>query len=303
MKTYFILLFLFLLSCSGGSIKPDPTMGSMDANYPTVEFLACGNIWHGLGVCPIKKGQTMSDINLEIQGYYNGTIKVVSDCGFNENKRYKDSEKISLRSSEPAKSCIISFVVSPEYPKEEKTPVVVRSLSGYLAVSAIEDGDDFSGYVSKIKQGTDSSIFIDADQGDRRVVFKGCGKSYDRTITSVGGLIEIQASDVMGPIGITQCPLSGGISNDTTKYITWMIWGYHGDFQPLSDPVVKVSKNKLTLIADPTVSVVSVGNLFKIGSSATFKIDKDKTYILRAVTVSGRTAIGLYKNGVVKWVK
>ena len=50
----------------------------------------------------------------------------------------------------------------------------------------------------------------------------------------------------------------------------------------------------MNIEAQDVVSIVSVGDSYKVSNAGKFKVDTNKEFVVRAISVSGRTVIGVY---------
>src|SRR5579863_5990249 len=97
-----VALFCSSLSaCGGAPLKPDPSTPASDSHYPTAEFQACGQRWHGLGVCDIQAQDDLSKVNLQVQGYLSGDLRVYavsdsSDCQFDQHMTYVKNQLVPI---------------------------------------------------------------------------------------------------------------------------------------------------------------------------------------------------------------
>lgn len=302
-----VLMLLFVSGCRSGRIRPDVCDGTnpngcpyaAQANYQTVEFSACGYSWNGLGTCFVEKGKSLDSIELSIQGYHKGAIRVTSKtCEvIDEDVRYENSQRVRIGLYGEAKeSCVIGFALMPEYDDEETSAVVIRSLKGFLWVSVTEQGDETFGAVSKVAEGGDAVLRVPvAADGDYRVAFRGCGTAFDKTITASGGLVEVRVRDLIPTLGIQRCYFAGGVERGgAVKYVSWLVSGYDKRFIPLPIPVVKFDGEKINVSADKNVSVIALDGSFKLDTSAEFKFKRQEAHVLRALTVAGRVAVGYW---------
>lgn len=301
-----VFSFVVFTACGSGSVRPDICDGTnpngcpaaSQANYPTAEFVACGKAWHGLGTCFVKRGELLDSVGLEIQGYSRGTVRLVSqDCFIDETLRYENSQRVRMGLSGIAdQSCLLSFVITPEFDPNQAEGVIIRSFKGHLWVGVREQEDVSIEFISKIPEGGDAEIRVPVGTpGLHRVVFRGCDIGFDKCIESKDGMIGIHLSEIGPKPGMKRCILQGGIEDGgQNKFITWMIWGYDKKFVPLPIPVVEFDKNKINIIGDPNVSVVSLDEEWRLKNIARFKFDPMTPHIVRLLTVGGRSVFGIW---------
>lgn len=299
-KLLLAVAFLWLTACASG-LKPDPVPGAMDSGYPTAELLACGKRFVGLGICTIEQGKSMSSLNVSIQGYYKGTIQIDSEeCDIHETYRYDNSEVVRAPLSGTAKDCAIDFVLAPEYPKEQNSGLVIESIKGRVWIRTLPKGAAHFGQSTKIKQAINSTLNIPFNE-KARVVFKGCKTTFDKELTPVDGVIKIKLHDLRNMYQVENCIFEGAVmSASKTLRVTWQVWSYDDGFTPLAKPVATWSGKKLTVKADPAVSIIALDNKFEITNETTFNSDPAKAHILRMATVGGRIVIGEW-NGAWTW--
>lgn len=278
-------------------------MPSIDANFPTAEFSACGKLWRGLGICVLERGADLASVELEIKGYFDGAVKIDStDCNLDELVRYSKHQSVRPRLIGPAaESCLISFVVSPEFPNEASQGIKVNSLVGHLWLTVELPGETWGSYLSKVRAGKESSIRVELGekQGESaHAIFFGCDSTYETDlVVDAYGAIDLKATQILGrAIAKESCILEGGIIIGKNQYmLTWMIWGYDEHFLDLPDPLVTLSNGKLTLKGDQNVSALSLDDSWSICNEHTIKkFDPAKPHIARALTVNGRSALGVW---------
>lgn len=320
LRYLFLLLLLVSLSgCGSKKLRPDLSISATQANFPTAEFTACGEVRSGLGICAIKKGQNLDSVLLSVQGYYKGTIKFSTNCDSNSALpspvRYFGNEKIRFfLAGKAEKSCGVSFIVSPEYPNESDQRLHIHSFKGHLYIKVIDGDQKFWGFVSKIKEGPNAGENIDlpAYENTEVVVIvksKRCSVNVDKKIKVTHGVVRIYAKDIFEYVPIKTCVLNGAVlypnRNEALRF-TWFISGYAKEFDTLPIPVHYLKKKKkkyyMHVEADSNTSVVSVDNSYKISNVGKFRFDLNKCHIIRALTIKGRSRIGHYcPNKGIRW--
>jgi len=304
-------IILFIVSCGNVLVK-DSSMSSFDANFTTAEFSVCGEVHHGLAICSIEEGELYSNLNLNIQGYYNGQIKISSpDCLLSspEVLRYTSNQTIPVViAGRVIKSCVIEFVVMPEYPNADKTPIEIHNFKGLVYIKKIPKGSYIIAKSFKVKQlsNIDISINVKEYNGEARLVFFGCESSFDSTITFTNGRYNFNLSDIMPLSSVRSCILNGAlIMDDTQIRLSYLINVYDRKFNQLSVPSLKIKKNKLHVNANSSVSVISLDKEYVMKRKVKFKFKHDQNHILRLMTVKGRSVIGLWDidNQRFKWIQ
>lgn len=291
MRLLLLALFFSVAGCGGASINVDPSIPATQANYPTAEFSACGRLWHGLGGCQIKSGLSLDDLNIQIQGYYNGIVRIVGagdDCQFDEVVSYANNSVIPVRIPRAIKSnCTIGVLVSPQIPHAKDQAVVIRSFMGFLRVRVTDQEWAFSSYETMETIGAKIPISVAGFKPEEtvRVVVRGCGQSSD-SLMQVGSIVlslpAIQAQN---------CFLEIAVIGSKTVIQTIGLTSYSSVFVPLPQPSILDGR----VYASPDVAVISVDNKFSIGNEARIK---GKPTIIRVLTTSGRSEIMVREGGV-----
>lgn len=290
---------LFVLSCS--TIRVDPSVSATGAGFPTAEGVVLGERFRGLRVVSVQRGQSLADLGFKIQGLFSGTVKIDSaNCQINETVRYSESELIPVLMDKPATlSCVISFLVSPEYPNQKNNPIVVSSFKGALAIRVL-DGEAWMGKSLVVPNTSDEMLVLDLkEQNPVRAVFYGCGIEYsEKLYPEEDGTVLVRLNDLMVNTETT-CVLSGLIiSSEYEDLLIDVFVARHSDsFIDLPKPVVKFKKDKLCVEADPTVSFIMTD---KQTSNCLEKCFDNPSFI-RGVTVKGRSFLGVVKDGGIEW--
>lgn len=308
MKFIFLALFLAISGCAG-KLRPDASpLSAVQGEYPTAEFRACGSLWHGLGICAVEKGAALSDIGFEVQGYYKGTVKVDSgDCAVNFSETYVDSEPVgNIVNGRATKSCILTMTVSPEYPEQQNTDVVVSGFRGHLIIKVVDNKEDV--FIATVRQPEtfNSAISIDVSESDEvEVYLSGCGKTYTKIQKpDESGVIHIN-SDLLLSGKPRLCVLDGFVRSKVFKdlIVTIPVAIHYDVFNILPLPKTNFSKGKLSVEADDAVGILSVGSEYKLTNAATFKVKNGD--IVRALTTKGRSVIGVFNKDTesVLWIQ
>lgn len=309
-----IICLLVLVSCAG--LRPDPVIPAIAVGYPTLEFKACEQTFHGLGICSVEKGNLYDDVSFQVQGYYKGTGRVFSqNCNLDQTFSYIDSEiiKIDLE-GEAVKDCLISVTLSPEYPKQNSGEIAVYSLQGHLEIKVKNQDEMWNGQTRKLTGNWKNKLNIKLGVGDLvRVVIRGCGVRYDKEHKVKNGIVTIELSEAMLRKEKELCILEGVIFDPQYEdyLFTVMVAQYATElpndpkwkdyrFIKLAIPSVKIGK-KLEVVATSEVSVVGLDDKNYIKNEKKFKFKKDRDHILRIVTVKGRSVIGVWKASEAKW--
>jgi len=304
----FIPLLLTLFSCSKGIVE-DKVKSSIESNYPTAEFDACNQKWLGAGACFVAKEE--AGTHVDVQGYGKGTITIKSDslCPYRlyESRRYEDNEVLRFEFpwsvSEP---CKLGILTQPEYKDEQNKPIPIAGFEGFLWLFPKREGSDEKLFISKVREDGDESVLLPALASARVVARGDCGVKFDKILNPVNGKIQLKVSDFIGKPDRRFCTPQGGwkIGNDVT-FFSWMIFGYHKDYVPLSIPAVKFEDNKIKVTADNQVSLIVLNQEYKFAQETDFDFDASKENVLRILTVKGRAVIGVWnvKTKAFEWLK
>lgn len=291
-----IIGFLIISGCRD-NIKPDPAPHAEASNYPSAEFYACGKHNLGLGICTISQGDSLQSIGLKLQGYYEGDIKIQSDCGFSDLFHYTDNALVEYNLTGPAQeSCMIGFEIAPSYPNQNNQVIDVSGFKGYLLISVQQPGERVFSFTSKIKMSGNDYVAIPAETtGPLRAKFSGCGSDYDKSVWPQENKVIFAIKDIIPNISEQGgCTMYGGVSTKPITYISWFSYFYSNNFQNISRPSVSFSKNTATIVAEDAVGFIAVDSQYKIGSRGKFKVDLSKPFTVRAFTVGGRSQVGDY---------
>lgn len=296
------LILLTFVSC-GSQLRKDHGAIAFSSNFYSAEFRACGEIQHGMAVCSLKEGSDYNQVNLQIQGYNYGTIKVSSDgCELSqETFRYSENGLMDIKIlGKATKSCLIQFVVQPEYSEQQTQDLVLEDFKGAiylrstkLSWSALEKG-------SRVKQNLSDKWTIPFTDGpDVRVVFFSdrCNVNYDKTIKLTNNKIQLTLGELSTELtkDLKTCVLIGAlIGKNKVIRLTWLLSVYDQNYNRLPIPNIKLSKNKITVESDANTSVVSVNDKYKIDRKGKFKFNTVKQNIVRVITVNGRSRIGIW---------
>ena len=272
------------------------------------------------GVCYLKKGEAFDSIALEIQGYFSGTGRIVSEaCHLDKTFTYKDHEliRITLPNSEPERNCAVNITLSPEYPREWRSGIEVYSLIGALAVRKQSGDEVWESYTRKLTGNTSAFFHINIGQNARaRVVVRGCGIKYDKQLEAQNGHLFIPIAETVAKKETGTCIAEGlALAGKSEFTFTALVAQYATSlpndpkwagfaFGPLAEPAIEIDGDEIIVTGSDQVSVVSAGGEYRARSSGDFSYNPNQTQIIRAVTVKGRTAIGILEPGSeeVEWL-
>jgi hypothetical protein len=299
----------FFLAACVGKIRPDAgSPAAIDSSYPSAEFRACGRLWNGLGVCTLKEGESFDSVDFQIQGYFKGSIRVDGTaCKVARTQSFVESELIPVSIPGRAqKDCVLSFVMSTQLPDQESNPIQVYPLKGHLLIKVVRKDDDWKGDVLKVtgRWQSKARFWVGAD-GDARVVLNGCGNDYDQIHKLDKGYANVSIEKaVKYKTGI--CTLDGAVIHPEIQdlRVSYLIAQYDKDFLPLPIPAIKITGDRMLIQADPAVTALSLDGAYIVTNEVEFRFDpKAPVHILRAVTVKGRTVIGILKKGKWTWLQ
>lgn len=296
---YLLVAFLWLTACAS-QLKPDPVPGALDSGYPTAEILACGQRAVGLAICTIEQGDPLESLNIGVQGYYKGVVRIDSEaCSIHTSYRYDNSRVVKAPLAGPAATeCAIDFVVSPEYPREDNSGLVIESIKGRVWIRIVPPGSPHFGRNTKIPQAVNAFLDIPySDPNPVRVVFRGCSTTFDRTVQPSGGKIRIALHDLRNMFRVENCIFEGAVLGPRPLRVTWQVWSYSSNFTPLSIPATRISNGKLYIKAEQAVSIIALDNKYQVSNETTFDFDPRRPHILRMATVGGRIMIGEWNSG------
>jgi hypothetical protein len=277
------MLLLLMLVCFVGCNKdetPTPDNGphAFEHNYPTAEFSACGKNHFGIGICDVDLGSDFAQVDLKIV-------------------HYTGHQLVSFPlSGEVKQSCLIGILVSPKFPNQDQTTIVASGFKGFLLVSANRSGDLVYDFISKVKEGTNARIDIPVSVVQMlRTKFSGCGSSFDALVESKEGFVTVYASNVLTAIVKQTCPLFGGVGTKPTTFVNWFLQIYDKDFQNISEPSFShINDKKISIKAEDSVTAIFVNDDYVYKNEGTFKVDTSLPFIVRAITVGGRSQVGDY---------
>ncbi|MDZ4810781.1 MAG: hypothetical protein SGI96_21300 [Bacteroidota bacterium] len=261
----------------------DHTLPTFGLNYPSVEFLACGERFVGVGICALKN---ISDLKLKILGLHKGSIIVTSTCGYNFSVMYSKTEEINIP-IEKLKTCWYSFMVQVLV-----DGVLVHPIDGHLWVTTEDDGRTF---VSKYQREYDQVIQFVADR-PTIVTFIGCGIKYHKLRIPEDGNISVSTYEVN--VKEKKCILFGQFDSEM---VYWLLWRHEKGTSTLPEPTVKRNMFSTSVYADGSVLMIAVDNEVKFGNSVTFWF-KSKWEYIRLFTTSGRVLVGKKTGDDIIWM-
>ena len=310
---YVVLLTLFM-GCNTFKKKlhDDPNIAAYAVGYPSIEFQACGNLFNGLGVCYFKKGESLSFLNLKIQGYYKGTGRVFSEsCGVDQSFTYEEHELVQVKLPETlvSHSCVFNMMLSPEYPNQYESGLEVYPLVGTLIMRAAHAVSIWRGEVRKVSGNWRSILSLPLWSPEKKAMvgIYGCGIRYEQELQIAEGVLDIPLELAVLKEPNTLCVAEGvalvkeafwdyGFTVAIAQYATILPdvakWQGMG-FTPLSEPSIKLTGNNLSIVAESAVSFIGVNGKYELGNKAMFfNFETGKKGSIRLGTVKGRTLVG-----------
>lgn len=295
-----LLLAPFFLSGCGAKLRPDPMISAVDAGAPTAEIWVNGAPSRGLSIVGIKEGESLDSLDLQVQTYYNGQVRIDSkECEIARTIRYSNSQKIKINLLGEAKSCVISVVVSPEYPNQLRTSIKVYPFVAHVYIRATKQGDDWIGQTALVSGSFSKPIRFFVGGESARAVFSGCNNRVEKEIRLIGGWADLDLNEIANPDTKETCVSEGVFISPEYKdlLVSVLVAKHSTEFSGLAEPLVELVNGSISVVADPSASIISLDGLFVISNKAKFQFDQTKTHVLRVLTVKGRSILGVFKPG------
>ena len=297
MRWFALLLFLvsFLPNCA--TLRDDPNPPAGESNFPTAEFWAGGSLHHGIARIQLEKGMPYDDIDLKVQGYFRGVIRVDSQrCGVAESVLYENNALVPIKIKGVAgPSCIYNIAVVPEYPgNPEDSPLQTYELIGQLLVKVVAKETKLMGKAEVLMEGVDFHMYLPLPPNKQsKIALKGCGVNYVKSIFPAAGSITLSFREMVGDTPPKRCFIEGAaVSGDDVWRYSWVVWNYSSEHNPLTNPMIESTWYGLRVQGDPTVSVISLDDKYELGIEASFAgFDEDADHVLRVLTVKGRSVV------------
>jgi len=287
------LALLAILASCGSALVPDKSqLSAIQAKYPTAEFRACGKLWHGLGVCVIDPLVDMSNLDISLQGYSTGTIRVVSSgCPVEVSRTFTYKENASTKinlSGLPEQDCLLSFVISPDYSQQRRrNAVIVDSLEGHLYIRR----STANSVVKTSKTRRNEVMQIPSEIPSRVLAISSfCDARFDEVLSPVDGLLQLNLEDIIS-LSKPQLCIINGVAEQAQKLIVWYAAVYDQRFSPLPTPIVTFKGGRVNVTANANVSVVALNDQYIFSNVASFRFDKARSNTLRILTAKGRSLL------------
>lgn len=277
----------FISSC--GKMSIDKSAHAHKVGYPTIEIVCDNEISNGLAIC-------LNPSKIQVQTYYQGELTIDSErCGIHNRIEFADSQVVDIIPQYTDTSCNIDLTMTVIY--DEKTRIISKGFI-YLKKSIHE----VITKSAKIPEGGREFIEFKADKKSR-VVIDGCGVRIDQEFEPQNGSIKIW-SDLLGH-SLPQCVYEAVIDpkENPLRYSTFFVYYKTKDeqgnsFIPLSIPSISFEKDKIKIVAEESVGIISFNGKTVVKNTATF--DRSNG-IIRLITTSGRTAIGIVQDEQIIW--
>lgn len=284
----FAALFCLGASCSVG-LRPDHSIPAVEAGYPTAEASVFGQSFRGVNIVSAPKGMPLSDLKLEVHGYFQGTVRVDSEnCQISLSVRYDKTGPVKIDlPGVLEKNCIFGFVVSPELPDQKSSAEIVHSLKGILAVR-IDDKPDLAWIGARAVFPKGFTFNLDLPLPDPPILYLvGCGKNVSQAKS------RVVVSDLVNG---RSCVLTGfaayGLNPDVL--IDILAIKYAEGFVEVSKPSVSfAADDRLCVQADESVSFIWFDDRLFRGSFACYAASAGT--VIRGLTVKGRGFVGVVK--------
>lgn len=282
-----MVLGFALLGCDP-ELLPDPNPYAIFSNMPSAEIFACGQRM-SLGVCSVERGSELSKIGFGIQGYYEGTARVYSEaCGIDYTVRFNRSQSFAIPL--PGKletNCLLAVALTPEYPGERESGIVIGGIEAFVYLKAIEPGSLHHNFVSKLSASGSENILFTAPKGTLMV--RGCGAKIDKPIEA--GQVTLALTE-LPPMAISRCIYEGAVvGSEAPVFFTWVVWKYADNFVPAAQAKLTQNGDTLEVDSDSATFVVGLDGEFKAGPKAKFEFDPTHSHTLRTLTVGGRNTL------------
>lgn len=300
-------LALLTYGCGGAGLRPDPNPYALASNVPTAELVACGSRVMGLKTCAIERGRPLSDVQIDVQGYNQGGVLATSEkCEVEFPVRYTGHAQVRVPLTGIAReSCIVAVTITPEFPSERDSALVIGALKGFVWVRVTDPGEAWRGFETKIAAGVDTSIEVPAFDGQpNHIMVRGCGAKIDRDGMPEQGVMRVKLSEMPDP-GVKGCVYEGAvISKGQALLFSWVVWRHTKDYVPAATPAVLIEGKRLSIAGDPSVSVLSLDGVYRLTSGRTFNFDPARAHVVRALTIGGRNVVGEYDpKGGFRWMR
>lgn len=303
MKNLMYIFLILLVSCGG--VVPDngTSISAIKAGVPSVEFDACGSTWKGLAVCTVKPDADLASVNIAVQGYYKGEMRLItSGCPLeiDEKRSYATHEKIKVvLQGSPEKDCLLTVTMSPKYKGWKTKGILIEPIEGHVYIRRTANEKPII-KTSVTKRNV--NLYIPSKDPGRVVMRSSfCGADYDQVLKPEKAGLKVSLAQVID-IHKKQLCIINGASVDTNQLILWYASRYDGKYIPLARPSLKMTKRRLKVTASSSVSVLVLNGKYTFSNKKSFKFNRKKKNILRLLTVKGRSQIGVWYPNKGEWL-
>lgn len=305
MKKLLLIVCVIFLGCGGAKIRPDQSIPSISANYPSAEFYACGKRHVGIGTCMVNEGDEFSDLGFLIQGFYKGRIRVRSQTlPADVSLVYEGSRRINPGLAGPVmKDLVVQFVINPELPNEDRNDIEIHGAMGFLYVKAKKPGEEWDQVVTRTPTRTNAVRYFDTTLAEEVYVEAAeCGVSKRFNVAGIDQF-ELLLSDLVDTASRGRCAFQIAVLGPAQReLISWVSFRYLNEYRALSEPAVEIDGDEIEIHGEEGVTVVAVDDKYKIDKEADFDWDPSTCHVIRLATVKGRLIVGTQcPGGQLKW--
>ncbi len=296
-----VLMLALLFSGCGATLKPDAVpIAAIDAMYPEAEFYVAGKRHKGQAIILVSPGQSLDELNASVQAYFKGSVRIDSRrCNIAKSVNYVRTQKVSMGLTGPVReSCLVTFVVTPELPRQVQSEQEVRGYRGHLLLKMIQPSDVWRSL--SVKSPTRPHLLQDvlAQPGEElRLVATGCGLTIRESLKAdATGLVQFDLGDAVENKKQT-CILEAGLFGSSSLLITTFVSLYDPKYTPLPAALITDNdeKNQICITSDPSVTLLAVEQgeslFYRVDGEGCLTFDHTQPGVFRALTVKGRTSV------------
>lgn len=310
-----ILLFLLLSGC--GTLRDDASQPVLDAGFPSAEIYVTSpkgrtTLKNGLAMIGVRPGDSLADLNVSVQAYFQGRIQIDSNsCDLHITREYVDSERIRIPFHGIAReNCFVRFVIAPRLPRQENGTVQVYPYFGVVAIRVL-DAPPLDRFESEAKVTSSLDQAVDIKVADAaspvQVFATGCGvtKTVDLVLDS-SGILSFSLRSMIENRKQT-CVLTGIVIHPEIQdlYFDILVSQYDSEFLPLPVPVLTLENGRVCYSGSPEAAITAIDERHSFKKSGCLRFDPLRPNTLRQISVKGRTAMAQWtpEDKVWKWVR
>lgn len=302
-------IFLLMISCVH-KLALDPSPPAADSNYATAEYQINGTVAYGLSEVFVEVGELYDTVDLRVQGYFDGVIKVDSrQCGVSVVVPYKDSALVPIKIPGMAfeRTCLIDIVVIPVFPGEKDQGILTYEFKGQLMIKPLGRYMSWYGTAHNARAGEELLLgipmpTIGEDTLPPEIAVAGCGGTFSGYALYNEDIVMLALSDIVQPGLDRQCIFEGVVLSDSAILaFTWRVWSYDLDFVALPAPRLEIKNSmflkhirKVTITGVASVGYIAMDDEYVQGNKASFSYDIRKDHTLRLLTVKGRSVVCIW---------